>query len=340
VRGVLVDAQGRRWSDPQVVYDFRQIREIETGPGWSLTDLRVAPTGDWLSAVVSYYESGQVWLLDLSSGEAHPVSECRQYRLCTVRDWSPDGRAIILELYPFRADPREFVMVDVATDTATELHAPKTTLGSSSVDDAFFSPDGHSIMWTIRGGGDDGETTQMWLTDSKGEQAQLLISETGLIWNASLSPDGSQIAYTFAPGRQQKASVRLLSVGHQESGPLVPSPDVFRNPAWSPDGLQVAITHCADVPPRTSLADQQCNVSVLERRNGLISPIVTLPGRTYWDFSWSPDGGLLAFLSAGDDDLQAVWLFSSETGESYPISGYSRSFSEYAWLPYSFLSER
>lgn len=330
-----MDVQGRRWSDPQVVYDFRKI---DPGPHTCLTQLDVAPTGDWLAVAVAYLESNQTWLLDLASQEPHLVSACKEYQACVVRDWSQDSRVIILQRsghYQSPSDrPDDFMIVDVASDVATDLRVPDTTFGRFSVRDVAFSPDGRSIAWTIRNQGHD-EMTEVWLTDSKGGQARLLTSEAGRIWNPAWSPDGSQIAYSLAVG-EQRANVQLLSVESGESVPLVPSPDSFSNSAWSPDGLQVAMTQCADVPDESSLADQKCNISVLDRRTGLITPVVVSPGRVYWDVSWSPDGRLLAFLSASDKDLQAIWLFSSKTDSSHPISGYLRPFSEYVWLPHGF----
>jgi len=341
VHSVLIDAQGRRWSDPQVVYDFQQIATIDPGPGRNLGNLKVAPTGDWLSVCVGYYESGAVWLLNLSSRKAHPVSACEGYQGCAVRSWSSDGRTIILELYPLTADPREFVMVNVATDMTAKLSVPQMTLDYASVYDVTFSPDGHSLVWTIRGADDNGETSQVWLTDEKGEQPRLLMSERGLIWNVSLSPDGSQIAYRFAAGRQQKPTVRLLSVEYQESRPLAPSSsDLFSNPAWAPNGSQVAMIQCTPTSEEANLGEHKCNVSVLDLRSEQVSQVVSLPGRVYRDISWSPNGELLTFVSAIDENLQVIWLYSLEMNESYPVSEYVRPSSAYSWLQLSFAGER
>jgi WD40 repeat protein len=335
VHGVLVDAQGRRWSDPEVVYDFRKV---DSGPDTCLTKLDVAPTGNWLAVGITHFEGARTWLLNLASQEPRFVSACEGYFSCTVRDWSPDGTAIILARNRGDFNPSDFVIVDVASDATTVLHVPDTRLDHPYVKEVAFSPDGRFIAWTIEGY-EQSETTQVWLTGGKGEQAQLLTSEVGQIWSLAWHPDGSQVAYSFAVG-EQRPSVWLLSVDGRQSVPLVPSPDSFSNPVWSPDGLQVAMTQCVDVPDEATLADQKCNISVLDRRSGLISPAVVHPGRVYWDISWSPDAKLLAFLSASDKELQVVWLFSSETGKSYPVSGYLRPFSEYAWLPFSFAGER
>jgi hypothetical protein len=338
VHGVLVDAQGRRWSDPQVVYDFGRI---DPEPHTRLANLAVAPTGDWLAVAVAYLESSKVWLLDLASRELHPVSECEEHQSCVIRDWSSDGRIAILQLsrhYQSPVDrPDDFITVDVAGDVATGLPLPDTTFDRFSVREVILSPDGRSIAWVIRNR-DEEEMTEIWLTDSQGGQVRLLASEAGRIWNLAWHPNNSQVAYSLAVG-EQRPSVWLLSVKGQESMQLVPSSDSFSNPVWSPEGLQVAMIQCADVPAESSLADQKCNISVLDRRNGLVNPIIVSPGRAYWNVSWSPNGELLAFISANDKDLQAVWLHSSETSSNFPISGYLRPFSEYVWLPYSFVGE-
>jgi Tol biopolymer transport system component len=88
------------------------------------------------------------------------------------------------------------------------------------------------------------------------------------------------------------------------------------------------------------MADQKCNISVLYRHNERINQVVTSPGRAYWNISWSPDGELLAFISASDEELQAVWLYSWKTGKSYPVSGYVRPFSKYGWLQHGLAGER
>ena len=338
VHGVLVDAQGRRWSDPQVVYDFRKV---DPGPHTCLTRLDVAPTGDWLAVAVAYLESNQTWLLDLASQEPHLLSACKEYQACVVRDWSPDGRVIILQRsghYRSPSDrPDDFVIVDVASDVTTDLRVPDTTFDRFSVRDVAFSPDGRSIAWTIRNQGRD-EMTQIWLTGSKGEHSQLLTSEVGRVGNLTWHPDGSQIAYHLAMG-EQSASIHLISVEGRENVPLSSSPVLGGSPAWSPDGLQIAMTQCDDISDEASLTNRRCNISVLDLRTATITPIMSARHRS-WGASWSPNARLVAFVSYDDKELQAVWLFSLETGESYPVSGYLRPYSEYVWLPYGFAGGR
>ncbi len=335
VHGVLVDAQGRRWSDPEVVYDFRKV---DFGPDTCLTKLDIAPTGNWLAVGITHFEGARTWLLNLTSQEPRFVSACEGYFSCTVRDWSTDGTAIILARNRGDFNPSDFVIVDVASDATTALHVPDTRLDHPYVKEVAFSPDGRFIAWTIEGY-EQSETTQVWLTSGKGEQAQLLTSEAGQIWGLAWHPDSSQVAYSFAVG-EQRPSVWLLSVDDRQSVPLVPSPDSFSNPAWAPDGLQVAMTQCAADTMEASTAERECNVSVLDLRSERINQIVSLPGQVYRDISWSPDGESLAFVAASDEDLEAVWLYASRTDKSYPVSGYVRPFSEYGWLQHSFAGER
>lgn len=336
IHGVLVDAQGQRRSEPQVVYDFRKV---DPGPYTSLTNLKVAPTGDRLSVVVSYLESGVVWVLDLESKEAQPVPACNGYQGCYVHDWSSDGKSLIMQRYPHTlVSPEDFVVVDVMAKTTTTLLIPETTLTYSSVRQVTFSTDGKLIAWIVEGQGQE-KTTEVWLTDNKGEQGRLLVSEADRVDKVVWHPDGTQIAYSLMlEGRPP--DIRLLSVTGKETTSLLPPLETFANPVWASDGYRVALTHCEDVPDKYSFAAQKCRIAVLDRRTNAITLRVVSPGRMYWNVSWSPDAQLLAFFSASEENLQAIWLVAAETGESYPISGYVRPFSDYGWLPYNFAEEQ
>ncbi|MBN2005531.1 MAG: PD40 domain-containing protein [Anaerolineae bacterium] len=329
---VLVDVQGQRRSEPQVVYDFRKV---DPGSHTFLTNLRVAPTGDRLSVVVSYFESGVVWVLDLESKEAQPVSACDGYQGCAVHDWSADGKSLIMQRYPHRlVSPEDFVVVDVMANTTTTLLIPETTLTYSSVRQVTFSPDGKLIAWIVEGQGQE-KTTEVWLTDHKGEQGRLLVSEADRVGKVVWHPDGTQIAYSLTP-EGRPSDIRLLSITGKEATSLLPASEPFANPVWAPDGYRVAMTYCEDVTDKRSFAAQKCAIAVLDRRANAITPRVASPGSMYWGVSWSPDAQMLAFISARDENQQAIWLVPAETGDSYPISEYVKPYSDYGWLPYSF----
>jgi Tol biopolymer transport system component len=340
VHRIQVDVQGRRWSEPEIVYNFKEAVGADDSPNWGVGNLTADPTGNWLAVVVGYLESGEVWLLNLASQEAHSLSACEGYQLCMIRDWSPNGNVVILQRFPFGDNPSEFLIVDVNTNASIKLPVPKTMLTYSSVFDAIFSPDEHSIVWTLRGAGDRGETTEIWLSDTKGQQAEMLHSEPGLIQDVSVSPNGLYIAYSYAEGRQKEVSVRILSLENKENVSLITSPRSFSNPVWSTDGLEVAVAQCIDATEKISLTDQQCTISLLDHSGRDFTPVGTFSGRVYKEVSWAPGGTRLAFLAAHDiESLQAIWFFSMETGSGYPISRYVKPFSDYVWLPSSALGD-
>jgi Tol biopolymer transport system component len=327
---VLVDNQGTRWSEPQLAYDLNQVI---SDPYMRLYNLSAALSGDRLAATVAYLESTKTWILDLASGSAHRLSACQDTVGCAVRDWSPDGETIILGRSRFGADSPDFVTVDLAGDEVAPLPTPPTALIYPSVTEVVFSPDGRAIAWIVKGAANHDQMTELWLTGSSGEQAKRLVSEKGTIYSLSWHPDSLQLAYSDAPEGQQ-ARAQLLSIESRETTPLLPPSEPSRvNPTWSPDGFRVALTYCEPAPLGTALDARQCSVSVLDRRTDQVSPAVTVSGRGYWDLQWSPDGELLAFISAAQEDLQAVWIFAPQTGNSYPVSSYIRPFSTYAWLP-------
>jgi Tol biopolymer transport system component len=227
------------------------------------------------------------------------------------------------------------VRVDVAGDTEIDLPIPDATLERPKVSAVTFSPDGRSIAWTINNQGKN-EMSQVWVTDNEGRYPRLLASEEGRTLNPRWHPGGTQVIYSLTKERQNP-QIRLLSAESGEFGSLFSSSKALFYPAWSPDGVQVAMTQCEHVTSRTAFSDRQCNVSVLDRGNNLITPLAELPGRLYLDNAWSPDGTLLAFISAQTEELHAVWVCSPERLKCHPVTGYMKPFSGYAWLPYNFV---
>ncbi|MBN1812462.1 MAG: WD40 repeat domain-containing protein [Anaerolineae bacterium] len=335
VYGVLVDRQGRRWSDPQTVYDFR---ELGLGPDTSLTQLDVSPTGDWLAVAVAYLESNQIWLFHLASQESHAVPACDEYRACGVHDWSPDGKSLILQRFPHTmSPPDDFVVVEVARDTMIGLPVPETALAHPSVQEVAFSPDGRSVAWIVVEQSKD-MTTEIWLSDTSGDHARLLVSERGWAGNLTWHPDGSLVAYSVDVGGY-KYRVRFLSTPTGKdvlSASL--SPKGYGS-AWSPNGFQVAMGRCDDASEETGPSDRRCSMAVFDTDTAEDVAVVEA-WRGSWGGSWSPDGSLMAFVSSDTEALQAVWLYALEAGESYPVSGYMRPYSRYAWLPYDFTAEQ
>jgi serine/threonine protein kinase/Tol biopolymer transport system component len=130
----------------------------------------------------------------------------------------------------------------------------------------------------------------------------------------SLSPDGSQIAFSSRGDRGDNWDIWLKIVGGAEARRLTTDPAADDFPTWSPDGKQIAFV-------RTAPGASSGPVYVVSPLGG--------PERRLSDFptegrpSWSPDGRWLAAAHAeGDATPQptGIFLFPADGGESRPLT--------------------
>ena len=130
----------------------------------------------------------------------------------------------------------------------------------------------------------------------------------------TLSPDGSQVAFSWDGSNQDNADIYLKLVGPGEPHRLTTDPAGDFSPAWSPDGRQIAFL-------RLLSGEEHCGIYLIpalggqERRLGEIdlTPVRSAPGGL---LAWTPDGRWLAAAGRfGPGDTSEVWLLSPETGE-------------------------
>src|SRR6266446_27814 len=151
------------------------------------------------------------------------------------------------------------------------------------------------------------------------------ISRLRSVGSVELSPDGRRIAYTIVmrdrPARPY-GQLWIMDVGSQKSARVGGEKDAAGSPLWSPDGKSLAF--------QGSIADKSglfvarvdgSDITFLASTNGTNSP---LPG-TGKEFTWSPDGKQLAFISstpgkeayeaAGDPMIITRYLYKPDAGE-------------------------
>ncbi len=112
-------------------------------------------------------------------------------------------------------------------------------------------------------------------------------------------------------------SVVLLDrAGRETALPLAPAD--YDNPAFSPDGRRIVLQKCVGM---------SCKLHVFDRERGVLSPLVTEPGR-FMAPVWSPDGREVAFsqLMAGDPRAAARAADGSGTIRALPTSGENAEF--------------
>src|SRR6266852_2099299 len=151
------------------------------------------------------------------------------------------------------------------------------------------------------------------------------ISRLRSVGSVELSPDGRRIAYTIVmrdrPGRPY-GQLWIMDVGTQKSARVGREKDAAGGPLWSPDGKALAFEGgIADKSGLFVARADGSDITFLASANGTNSP---LPG-TGKEFTWSPDGKQLAFISStpgkeaaeasGDPMVITRYLYKPDAGE-------------------------
>ena len=139
-----------------------------------------------------------------------------------------------------------------------------------------------------------------------------LTSYEGTEQDATFSPDGNQVAFSWDGAKRDNYDIYVKVIGAESPLRLTSDPAPDRFPAWSPDGRQIAFTR---------LSSEMETVYLISPLGGPERGVAEMLPRTWWaggvlgGLEWSPDGRSL-FLSARDsvDDLFGIHRLSIDTG--------------------------
>ena len=139
-----------------------------------------------------------------------------------------------------------------------------------------------------------------------------LTSLSGWEWDPALSPDGTQVAFSWNDrGALGNGDIYVQLIGAGTPLRLTADSADNRSPAWSADGRHIAFLRCSGsepgvftVPalggPERKLQATDCSLLAWEEGRGL---------------DWSDDGRLLAFPAKTSADGFSIFLLSIETLE-------------------------
>ncbi|MEV5412755.1 protein kinase [Thermopolyspora sp. NPDC052614] len=235
--------------DPQIAYARPPGSSAFTRIGVR-QEPAVSPDGAWVAlddrSAVDGSADGQVTFIDTRTGTRFTVKTTEKPVITANPRWSPDGRRLLLTSHTVRGNtrtPRGFVIVEVATRTATRVDVP----GDERMDefDAYsWGPDSatlaHRTASGVRLQDLTGRVTRTY--DATGTPAALV---------SSFSPSGDRFL-TNCPDRDQTACVWRTSDGRAEG--------TFRTPGmlvwqwYDEDHLVVVDQNTA--PNRLSVIDR------------------------------------------------------------------------------------
>ena len=140
------------------------------------------------------------------------------------------------------------------------------------------------------------------------------------ISHMAASPDGSQIALTYAPSPGENeiqfgysSLYLLLADGRSEPRPLIErtaEQEVFFNPTWSPDGAWLYYSHVIPLDEETFTF-----VTTLERLNLAAGTTEVLAENAIWP-RVSPDGRFLTYVNIDRDSLAAELVVAEADGSN------------------------
>jgi Tol biopolymer transport system component/DNA-binding winged helix-turn-helix (wHTH) protein len=141
-----------------------------------------------------------------------------------------------------------------------------------------------------------------------------LITQPGFALDPSLSPDGNEVAFTWAAEKGDGLHIYIKQIGSESLRRLTTEPQAEASAAWSPDGQFIAFLRYMD-----SYKQSQKALMLIPANGGRARQIAEV--RTLaWAYegrmlSWHPGGKWLALPIASMDGTYAIYLVSTETGE-------------------------
>ena len=263
----------------------------------------------WMDGVVYYMSerdwASNVWSFDPGTGTERQLTRHADF---DVKSLGAGDGAVVYEQagYLHELDPASGASRQLVINVTGDMNWSRPrweSVPAAQLRDARLSPTGKRALFEWRGElfsvpADEGSWRN--LTRSPG------VADRHAVW----SPDGSQVAW-FNDDGDEYGLVIAAQDGSNPRRIEIPEPSFYFRPEWSPDGTRLAFT------------DTHYRVLVLEIESGEVDHVDTdrfaHPQRTM-NPVWSPDSRWLAYARRLDNQLRAVFVHDTESGDTRQLT--------------------
>jgi TolB protein len=199
------------------------------------------------------------------------------------------------------------------------------TFGSSADFRPTWSPDGTLIAYWSYG---TDRSTALKVVSPDGDRQVTIVDRLALLGQEGITwaPDSRRLAFAGTPVDPPRSRSHIyVATADRPGATEIGGPGLAGfDPAWSPDGKQIAFVN---LDPVDALWLMDIDGSNAHR-------LTTTPGNgwAFWNARWSQDGKRLAFL-AGDDTHHDVWVIDAQGTNERNISSSPEDESWPTWSP-------
>jgi len=263
----------------------------------------------WLDGVVYYVSerdwAANVWSWDPATGEERQLTHHADF---DVKSVGAGAGVVVYEQagYLHELDPATGKTRQLEVRVAGDLNWARPRwedVSPTRLRNARLSPTGKRALFEHRGEifsvpAEEGSWRN--LTRSPG------VADRSPVW----SPDGTQIAWFNDDGGEYGVVIADQDGAHARRIEI-PHPTFYFRPAWSPDGTRLAFT------------DTDYRLLVLDVASGTVTAVDTdrfaHPERSM-NPVWSPDSRWIAYARRLDNQLRAIFVYDTQTGEAHQMT--------------------